>query len=146
MKINIKKLSLFFVLLGLVISCDEDSLEVDSRDKIAFEDSGVIITPAQMVTGVYGRFTDFSYAFSYLGITEIISDNADKGSSPGDTGGDKSLLDELTHTTSSGSVREMWEVWYKTIGRATIAIDYTENYQNYVQAHYPTEIQLYNHG
>ena len=131
MKINIKKFGLLFAMLVIITSCDEDYLDVDSRDDIEFEDSGVIVTPREMVTGVYGRFTDFSYAFSFLGITEIISDNADKGSSPGDTGGDKSLLDELTHTTSSGSVREMWEVWYKTIGRATIAIDYTENYQNY---------------
>lgn len=131
MKINIKKFGLLFAMLVIITSCDEDYLEVDSRADIEFDDSGVIITPAEMVTGVYGRFTDFSYAFSFLGITEIISDNSDKGSSPGDTGGDKDLLDDLTHTASSGSSREMWETWYKTIGRATIAIDYTENYKNY---------------
>ena len=128
---NIKKFGLLFAMLALITSCNEDYLDVDSRADIEFDDSGVIITPVEMVTGVYGRFTDFSYAFSFLGITEIISDNSDKGSSPGDTGGDKDLLDGLTHTSSIGSVREMWETWYKTIGRATIAISYTENYKNY---------------
>ena len=128
---NIKKLGLLCAMLVIIASCNEDYLDVDSRADIEFDDSGVIITPEEMVTGVYGRFTDFSYAFSFLGITEIISDNSDKGSSPGDTGGDKDLLDNLTHTASIGSVREMWETWYKTIGRATIAIDYAENYKNY---------------
>ena len=84
-----KKISLLFILFVFIASCDEDYLEVDSRADIEFEDTGVVVTPQQMVTGVYGRFTGFSYAFSYLGITEIISDNADKGSSPGDTGTDK---------------------------------------------------------
>ena len=117
-----------FVCFGLV-SCNEDYLDVEPRADIAFVDSGTTVTPEQMVTGVYGRFTGFSYAFSYLGITEIISDNADKGSAPADTGADKNLLDELTHTTSIPSVRAMWTEWYKSIGRATIAIDYTNNYE-----------------
>ncbi|MBJ7881125.1 RagB/SusD family nutrient uptake outer membrane protein [Gelidibacter salicanalis] len=131
MKINIKKISLLLATLIVIVGCDEDYLEVDSRDDIEFEDSGEVVTPEEMVTGVYGRFTGFSYAFSYLGVSEIISDNSDKGSSPGDTGGDKNLLDDLTHTTSSSSIRAMWEEWYKSIGRATIAIDYTQNYENY---------------
>ena len=126
-----KKISLLFILFVFIASCDEDYLEVDSRADIEFEDTGVVVTPQQMVTGVYGRFTGFSYAFSYLGITEIISDNADKGSSPGDTGTDKHLLDGLTHTTSTPSVRAMWTEWYKSIGRATVAIDYTQNFDNY---------------
>ncbi len=129
MKINIKQLSLLCCVMLLLAGCNEDFLDVPSRDSIEFEDSGVVVTPEQMVTGIYGRHTDFSYAFSYLGITEIISDNADKGSSPTDTGSDKNLLDELTHTPSSGSSNAMWTTWYKTIGRATIAIDFTNNYE-----------------
>lgn len=131
MKNNITKFSSLLILILVFTSCDEDYLEVDRRDDIVFEDSGVVVTPQQMVTGVYGRFTGFSYAFSYLGITDMISDNSDKGSSPGDTGTDKNLLDGLTHTASVASVRAMWEEWYKTVGRATIAIDYTQGYENY---------------
>ncbi|MNS42841.1 SusD family protein [compost metagenome] len=72
--------------------------------------------------------TSWDYAFSYLGITEIISDNADKGSSPGDPGGDKGLLDGLTFTATAGSIEAMWTNWYKAIGRASYSINYTENY------------------
>ena len=128
MKIRIN--TLIYVLLAtfLLAGCDDFVEEVEVVAPTA-EESGEVFTPAQFVTGVYGRHTDFSYAFAYLGITEIISDNADKGSSPTDTGTDKHLLDGLTYTSTSPSFRDMWTQWYKTIGRATLAIEYTEDYE-----------------
>jgi hypothetical protein len=75
-------------------------------------------------------YTGWPYAFSWLGITEIISDNANKGSSPTDTGGDKRKLDNFTFTSASISVEAMWKTWYKTIGRATYVIEYTKTYEN----------------
>lgn len=127
MKIKFLKIGLILTGLSFMVSCSEDFLDVDSRDSLEAEDTENV-TPEEMVTGVYGMLTEWDYAFSYLGITEIISDNADKGSSPTDTGGDKHLLDGLTHNTSSGSISAMWTRWYKSVGRASIAIDYTENY------------------
>ena len=128
MKIRIN--TLIYVLLAtfLLAGCDDFVEEVEVVAPTA-EESGEVFTPAQFITGVYGRHTDFSYAFAYLGITEIISDNADKGSSPTDTGTDKHLLDGLTYTSTSPSFRDMWTQWYKTIGRATLAIEYTEDYE-----------------
>lgn len=107
---------------------DSDFLDVKSREKIEAKDSQENITPEQMVNGIYGSFTDWDYAFSFLGITEIISDNADKGSSPTDGGGDKDLLDNLTYTSTVGSISAMWSRWYKTIGRASQSIKYTSEY------------------
>ncbi|VTP98636.1 hypothetical protein [Sphingobacterium daejeonense] len=78
--------------------------------------------------GVYGMFTDWNYGFAYMGITEIISDNSDKGSSPTDTGTDKDILDNLTFTSTASSFASMWEQWYKSIGRATNSIQFTEEY------------------
>ncbi|MEM1339774.1 MAG: RagB/SusD family nutrient uptake outer membrane protein [Bacteroidota bacterium] len=121
----------FSILLicGLCLfGCDDFVEEVEVVDPTA-EESGEDFQPIQFVTGVYGRHTDFSYAFSFLGITEIISDNADKGSAPTDTGADKDQLDGLTHTPSSVSIRGMWTQWYKTIGRASLAIEFTENFE-----------------
>ncbi|GAA3515057.1 RagB/SusD family nutrient uptake outer membrane protein [Aquimarina addita] len=111
-----------------MISCDDFVEDVEVVSPTA-EESGEVFEPLQFVTGVYGRHTDFAYGFSFLGITEIISDNGDKGSSPTDTGNDKNLLDGLTHTTSSVSIRAMWTQWYKTIGRASLAIEYTETFE-----------------
>ncbi|MDO6769237.1 MULTISPECIES: RagB/SusD family nutrient uptake outer membrane protein [Cellulophaga] len=129
MKINNKNMRvLYFVLILLITaSCSEEYLDVDSKEEIAQEDSENV-TPEEMVNGVYGMLTEFAYAFSYLGITEIISDNADKGSSSTDTGSDKDVLDALTFTSSAGSLIEMWDNWYKSINRATNAIEYAEDY------------------
>ena len=126
-KIYISMLSVVLIIMST--GCDDKSfLDVNSRERVEAGDSEEVYSPEMFVNGVYGMFTDWVYAFSYLGITEIISDNADKGSSASDTGGDKDVLDNLTYTSSSGSVEEMWRYWYKSIGRATQAIEYTENY------------------
>ncbi len=105
-----------------------DFLDVPSQEKVEAGDGEEVYTPEMFVNGTYGMFTDWDYAFSYLAITEIVSDNADKGSSPGDPGGDKGLFDDLTFTSTAGSLEAMWKRWYKTIGRATQAIEYTESY------------------
>src|SRR5690554_654451 len=124
-----KYLNIAFIVAGIFfLSSCSDFLDVDSQERIEAEDSEENYTPEQFVTGVYGMFTDWDYAFSFLAVTEIISDNADKGSSPADTGADKNLFDELTFTSTAGSLSAMWSRWYKTIGRATQAIDFTESY------------------
>ncbi len=120
-------LSLVIFSLLFMFSCS-NFLDVESKEKIETADSEENYTPEQFVTGVYGMFTEWDYAFSFLAITEIISDNADKGSSPADTGSDKNLFDELTFTSTAGSLSAMWSRWYKTIGRATLAIEYAESY------------------
>ncbi|MGC1516904.1 MAG: RagB/SusD family nutrient uptake outer membrane protein [Maribacter sp.] len=127
MKTTLKYILVPFTLVIAFYSCDDFVEDVEVVNPTAIE-SGEDFQPTQFVTGVYGNHTDFSYAFSFLGITEIISDNADKGSSPTDTGADKNLLDGLTHTTSIPSIRAMWTQWYKTIGRASLAITFTEDF------------------
>lgn len=127
MKIQYKSLICLVLGLTLAAGCSEDYLDVKSRETLA-QDGDSTTTPEMYVNGVYGMLTEWDYAFSYLGVTEIISDNADKGSSPGDTGGDKDQLDNMQFTSSSGSFGAMWTNWYKAIGRATYAIEFTENY------------------
>lgn len=112
-----------------IAGCSDNFLDVDSREDIEEADSDENYTPVEFVTGVYGRFTEWTYAFSWLGVTEIISDNADKGSSPSDTGTDKHLLDDLTFSSTVPSALAVWEEWYKTIGRADYAIEYTGGYE-----------------
>lgn len=121
---NLNKIAIFIFASVLIVGCSKDFLDVESRENIAVEDRDENFTPVDFVNGIYGYFTQFAYAFPYLGITEIISDNADKGSSPTDTGADKHFLDNLNYTSTVGSVASMWEIWYKTIGRANYAIAY----------------------
>ncbi|RYJ44323.1 Tetratricopeptide repeat-containing SusD/RagB family protein [Flavobacterium beibuense] len=120
-----------FFAAAFLAGCSEDYLDVPSRENLETDQA----TPDALVIGIYGQLTEWDYAFSYLGITEILSDNADKGSSPSDTGGDKQELDQLLFTSSSGSFGAMWSNWYKSIGRATAAIELTENYEGISDAH-----------
>lgn len=128
MKIRNLNISLLVAAGLLMNGCAEDFLDVPSKEIVEAEHSTENYTPETFVNGIYGMFTDWNYGFSYLGITEIISDNADKGSSPTDNGGDKDILDALTYTSTAGSFASLWEHWYKSIGRATQAITYTEEY------------------
>jgi len=128
MKFRNLNISLLVAAGLLITSCAEDFLDVPSQEKVEAEHSEENYSPEVLVNGIYGMFTDWNYGFAFLGITEIISDNADKGSSPTDTGTDKDILDALTYTSTAGSFSSMWEHWYKSIGRATEAITYTEEY------------------
>ncbi|SMC79216.1 RagB/SusD family nutrient uptake outer membrane protein [Moheibacter sediminis] len=125
MKKNIIKITLIAV-LGLMGSCSDDFLDVDPRENIEDVDSN--LDPEFYVNSTYGSYTEWDFAFSWLGVTEMISDNADKGSSPSDAGGDKNLLDALTHTSTTGSIQAMWTRFYTTINRANYALGYIENY------------------
>ncbi|MBC9797011.1 RagB/SusD family nutrient uptake outer membrane protein [Sinomicrobium weinanense] len=126
--LTIKKIYIFLLPIILFYGCSEDFLDVESRERIEAEDSDEVFEPDHFIISSYGMLTDWTYAFSYLGVTEIISDNADKGSTPTSTGTDKHFLDGLTHTATTPSIRAVWEHWYKSIGRASYAIEYTEEY------------------
>ena len=127
MKKQYKKIICLLIGATILAGCSEDFLDVDSRQDTDINDQE-IFAPEAYVNGIYGMLTEFDYAFAYLGITEILSDNADKGSSPSDNGTDKKELDDLQFTSSTSSFGAMWTNWYKAIGRASYAIEYTEGY------------------
>jgi hypothetical protein len=62
-------------------------------------------------------------SFSWIGLSSIASDDADKGSSPGDTGADKDVMDALTYNASSLSIRETFEANYEGINRCNQALN-----------------------
>ena len=126
---KLKYLNQIFIiaLATFASSCSEEFLEVESREDVEAIHSDEPFTPDQFVTSTYGMLTDWAYAFSWLGVTEIISDNADKGSAPTDGGTDKLILDNLEHSSTTPSIRSMWQQFYNTIGRASIAIAEVEN-------------------
>ena len=65
-------------------------------------------------------------SFSWNGVSSMTSDDADKGSDPGDTGGDKNLLDALTFDATTISFDEVWAAHYDGIQRANQAINRLE--------------------
>ena len=130
MKNNMKKITKAFTIIGLaailviVPSCKKSFLEEPPRAQTPDDYfSGTKQAAEELVTSVYNKLYDWSqHSFSWIGITSIASDDADKGSDPGDTGADKDQLDNLSHTSTSLSFGEVWESNYEGISRANKAI------------------------
>ena len=114
----------------LFISCEED-LIIEPNDTI--NEIDFLNNPdnaIKLVNGVYNKQLDFEmYSFSWIGMTSITSDDADKGSSAGDSGADKNKMDNLTFDASDISFREVWQGRYDGIGRANNALFYLEQLQ-----------------
>ena len=121
--------SIAFALLGgltLATSCSKSFLDVPPQGQQTPADFFSSNTDAAttLVNAVYAKMLDWNFhSFSWNGITSITSDDADKGSSPGDTGTDKDQLDNLTFTPSSISFNEVWVGHYEAIARANQALD-----------------------
>lgn len=118
------------ICLTLTITACEDDLNVEPNDVIKVDD--FLSDPnnaLQLVNGVYSKQLDYNmYSFSWIGITSITSDDADKGSTPSDTGTDKGKLDNLTFNSSDISFSDVWKGRYQAIGRANTALFYLEQF------------------
>jgi hypothetical protein len=125
---NIAFKILILSLLTLSFSSCEDDLNVEPNDVQNVED--FLNDPnnaVQLVNGVYNKQLDYNmYSFSWIGMTSITSDDADKGSTPSDTGTDKGKMDNLTFGASDISFSDVWQGRYQGINRANTALFYLE--------------------
>lgn len=110
-------------------NCSSDYLDTSPTEQIALEDllseynnnAGA----ESFVTSIYGKYLDWNISsFAWIGISSITSDDADKGSSPGDPGSDKDVLDALTFSATSPSFNDVWEGHYQAINRSNQALRY----------------------
>ena len=116
------------IVLALTMSSCEEDLNVLPKETMAELD--FLNNPEnakQLVNGVYNKNLEYgTYGFSWIGITSITSDDADKGSTSGDSGADKNKLDALEFVSSSDSFDDVWKTRYQGIGRANKALFYLE--------------------
>lgn len=114
---------------GIFTSC-EDDLNVQPKDVQTEEDFLKDPNNAiQLVNGVYNKLLDYNmYSFSWIGMTSITSDDADKGSTPTDTGSDKGKMDNLTFGPQDVSFEDVWEGRYDGIYRANNALFYLDKF------------------
>lgn len=120
---TIKKILLVIIVIIGFVSCSEDFLDVNPSQEtpeVALSDPDVA---PQLVNAIYNQFLGFNMSsFPWYGATEITSDNADKGSDPGDTGTYQKNHAEYTYTETEASFRNLWENHYQGIARANRAI------------------------
>ena len=129
-KNNIYKTTALLLATMFLPSCDSE-LDVDPQNAINEED--FLNNPdnaVQLVNGVYNKMLDYDInSFSWIGITSITSDDADKGSTAADNGTDKRRLDMLTFESNDVSFNDVWKGRYAGIYRANNAIFYLDQLQ-----------------
>lgn len=123
---KLHKLTTFVLLGGLLASSCQNFLDVPPQGQQTPTDffSSNPNAATTLVNAVYAKMLDWNFhSFSWNGVSSITSDDAEKGSSPGDTGADKDQMDNLTFTPSSLSFNEVWVGHYEAIARANQALD-----------------------
>lgn len=127
-----KKLFLPAVLITISIvsiGCSNDFIDVPSTENITEAD--LLSTyntndgAKSFVTAIYSKSLDWNMSsFSWNGLSSMTSDDADKGSDPGDTANDKDKCDALTLDATSFSIQEVFEGNYQGISRVNVALHY----------------------
>jgi len=124
--IKFKIISLFFISV-FIFSCEDDLNVEPNNAQTEFDFLNNPENAVQLVNGIYNKQLDFNmYSFSWIGITSITSDDADKGSTPTDTGTDKHKMDNLTFSAIDVSFNDVWRGRYDGIYRANNALYYLE--------------------
>ncbi|MGB5364503.1 MAG: RagB/SusD family nutrient uptake outer membrane protein [Aureibaculum sp.] len=114
------------LMLSAFISCNDNNfLDIDPSTETSEQALSSPTAATELVNAIYNKPFDWNEStFSWIGVSSITSDDADKGSDPGDTGGDKNLLDALTFSTNTISFNEVWEANYQGIARANQALKF----------------------
>ncbi|AZA84281.1 RagB/SusD family nutrient uptake outer membrane protein [Chryseobacterium lactis] len=119
-----------FLILGAVNqSCSNDFIDVSPTEAIPESALGEIYNNDEgansLVTAIYAKFLDWNMStFAWIGVTSIVSDDADKGSSASDSGSDKDILDALNFTAATPSFKELFASNYQGINRCNQALKY----------------------
>ncbi|SEW18571.1 Starch-binding associating with outer membrane [Chitinophaga sp. YR573] len=118
-----KKTIILCLVLGM-FSC-KNYLEVKPQGQIDQEAAaGDPATAQNLVIGVYNSMWEGNmHGFSYVGMTNIASDDADKGSNADDGKTTYGALDNLTMDGTIGNLNDVWSGFYLGISRANQALD-----------------------
>ena len=113
--------------LALVSGC-KDYLDVPPQGQLSEDAIRTDPGAAQkLVDGVYnamylGGFGPDIHGLQFVILTDIASDDADKGSSPNDYG-DALQVDNLTLNSTNSNINNVWNGYYQGISRANQALD-----------------------
>ncbi|WP_326984161.1 RagB/SusD family nutrient uptake outer membrane protein [Chryseobacterium sp. MYb264] len=123
------------VLTGLFNqSCSNDFIEVSPTEQVNVDDLSLYDNnegATSFVNSIYAKFLDWDMSsFAWIGVTSITSDDADKGSTAGDTGSDKDILDALAFTPSTPSFESLFSSNYQGINRCNQALKYLPQLNN----------------
>lgn len=105
--------------------CKKDFLDVPPQGQLTEEQALIDPDAAnKLVGGVYNTlYYQGTVGLKWLILSEVASDNSDKGSVAADNGFDGITIDPLTHTANTGIFNDVWNDHYKGIAYANKALD-----------------------
>ncbi|MDH3244684.1 MAG: RagB/SusD family nutrient uptake outer membrane protein [Saprospiraceae bacterium] len=114
---------LLYLSFLILLSCSKDFLEKKPLGLLTsdnfFETGEHAI---QALNATYEMLPDFrTHVFAYIALTDIISDDADKGSTPSD-GAPVLVADEFTFDPGSLIIDDSWQGYYRGVKRANWVI------------------------
>lgn len=120
-----KKIKFVLPLLLLIVSsCKDSFFEIAPRGKLTAENFFQTEEHALLATNaIYNVMRNWEiHVFGYMGCTDILSDDADKGSEPNDA---TFLLEIDNFLFDAGNIapKTVWDGYYRAIFRANIAIE-----------------------
>ena len=119
-------ISIFVLSAFTFTGCADDYLDVKQTETISTDDIELFNNDngaKNFVTSIYSKFLDWDMSsFGWIGLASITSDDADKGSTPSDTGTDKDVLDALTYNASNPSAESTFNANYDGINRCNQAL------------------------
>jgi starch-binding outer membrane protein, SusD/RagB family len=123
------KMFVMFLFLSIGISsCKDDFLDVKVQGGVTTESDPNLAS--KLVTGVYSTLMQGDswgnggdvHGFAFISVTSIMSDDADKGSSPADQAVPVGDLDNFTTTSTNKFCETLWSGHYNGIGAANQAL------------------------
>ncbi|MFD2939221.1 RagB/SusD family nutrient uptake outer membrane protein [Flavobacterium notoginsengisoli] len=119
-------ISIFVLAAFTFTGCADDYLDVKQTETVSVDDIELYNNDngaKTFVTSIYSKFLDWDMSsFGWIGLASITSDDADKGSTPSDTGTDKDVLDALTYNASNPSAESTFNANYDGINRCNQAL------------------------
>jgi len=126
---SMKKTSVFLLTLFVlsVLSCSDDFLDIKVQGGVTTQTDPNLAR--KLVTGVYNSLLQGDafgngdvHGWGFISVTSIISDDADKGSTPGDQMVPIGDIDNFTLTPTNRFCETLWSGHYNSIGAANQAL------------------------
>lgn len=122
-KLTLKYLLGMTMVLSLTISGCESFLDKNPQGELTQASFPVTSSDALLATNAaYATLRNGGFNSGTFPIMDIMSDDANKGSNPGDAAANIGVYDNFTFTTTGGELSSWWATLYEGIKRANVVI------------------------